>query len=68
MDEFIADKEDRTGLITEFTVVQYDDDDNNVNSMYWCNVTSNVHKTDIITFLHPCERLVVQKVVNLQGI
>jgi hypothetical protein len=36
--------------------------------MYCCNITSNVHKTDTITFLHPCERLVVQKVVNLQGI
>ena len=31
--------------------------------MYWCNVTNKVHKTDIITFLHPCERLVVQKVL-----
>lgn len=71
MDEFIADREGRKGLITEFAVVQYDDDDIIiiiVINMYCCNITSNIHKTDTITFLHPCERLVVQKVVNLQGI
>jgi len=70
VDEYIAETEGRKGLITEFAVVQYDDDDdddddddnnnnNNVNNMYWCNIASSVRKTDIITFLHPCERLVV---------
>ena len=72
MDDFTADTEGSQGLITEFAVVQYYDDNdnnnNNVNNMYWCNVTSNVHKTDIITFLHPLEILVLQKVVTLQGI
>jgi len=54
LDNFTADREGRQDLITEFDVVQYDDDNDNnkVNNMYWCNITSNVHKTDIITFLH----------------
>jgi hypothetical protein len=70
VDDFFADREGRKGLITESAVVQCNDDDdnnNNVNNMYWCNTTSNVPENNT-TFLHSCERLVVKKVVNLQGI
>ena len=51
MDDFVADGEGSKGLISEVSVVQYDGN-NDDNNMYWFNITSNVHKTEIVTFLH----------------
>ena len=69
MDDFTADREGPQVLITEFVVVQYDDDNdnNNVNNMYWCNIISNAHKTDIITFLHLLRKTRFTKGGNFTG-
>jgi hypothetical protein len=54
MDDFIADGRGRKDLVTEVAVVQYGD--NNGNIAYCFHITSNVHKTETITFHHFYEK------------